>query len=168
MNAALANPTSQTQSTCCIHTPARALLQCLIQGRRGRARVWQSNCVKMICYINMNLCWQWGGLVAIAAAFSLFFECVLSVHRRGMLVDTSQPAAECGGFVQFNSTLFVLTFATLKTVLVLVRNPEPDPRGKEKTRLTGRNFKPAQSRGGGEKGGGRRHFCLAKEEEKVR
>lgn len=85
----------------------------------------------------------------------------------GQLVDTSQPAAECGGFIQFNSTLFVLTFATLKTVLVLVRNPERDPRGKEKTRLTGRNFEPAQSHVGG-RGGGRRHFCLAKEEKKVR
>lgn len=51
------------------------------------------------------------------------------------LVDVSHPAAECGGYVQSNSTLFVSTFATLETVVVLDRNPEPDPRGEEKSFL---------------------------------
>ena len=32
------------------------------------------------------------------------------------LIDDSAPAAQCGGFIQFNSALFVLTFVTLETV----------------------------------------------------
>lgn len=40
------------------------------------------------------------------------------------LVDVFQPAAECGGFIQFNLTLFLSTFATLKTVFVLDRKPK--------------------------------------------
>lgn len=59
------------------------------------------------------------------------------------LIDDSAPAAQCGGFIQFNSALFVLTFVTLETVSGL------------------------ETRRGGYVGGGG-GSSLVKEEEKVR